>query len=248
MSKDSKSDKISVVLLCAGSGKRLRPLSLLTPKPLVPLGSTTSLLKLVHDISNRYCSLVEQVVIVLGYAAVPYLKDLQRVCERLPVRVDIVVDSRLRGTAGHLRTVLSYVDTKYMLLINGDIVLDDRSYENIMRSVANAMSEETELLIFYAKKPIRFGVIKYDSNYNVVEWLEKPLVDVVAGIYLLNKDVVSKLLRKGENLVNMNDLVKLACERGVKVKAAQISGLVEDIGVVEDYLRIITTLSEDYLR
>ncbi len=244
-------DTVSLVILCAGPGKRLRPLTLLVPKPLIPIGGVPNIVKLTRCLLSKLNGLIGEIIVVLGYAAAPYFDPLRTVLKRAfeGVETSVVFDSKLRGTAGHLKTILHLLHSEYILLVNGDLVIDEVSGNSISNCLREVLSKrDADIVIFCIQRPIRFGLVKYTSERVFESWLEKPMVDTVAGIYIIRRDVIDKILSRTDENIDMNIFVRIAHSEGFKVKVAQISGLVEDIGVVEDYLRVVTMLSEDYLR
>ena len=248
---NSANNSLALVLLCAGAGKRLRPLTLLTPKPLVPVGDHSNIIRTLTILSDTLREAITEIIIVLGYAGIPYFDGLSTITNKIFSKgeVKIIIDSKLRGTAGHLRTILRSMRSSYILLINGDLVLDRKSCEEIAKHAISVLSEgRTDVLIFCVKRRVRFGVIKYDSDGRFIDWVEKPHIDTVAGIYIISKDVAQRILCELSDPVDMNVFIKLASTRGFRVHVSQISGFVEDIGVIEDYLRVSTMLSEGYLR
>ena len=82
-----------VMLLCAGFGTRLLPLTRVCPKPLMPLGDRTMLWQLTRWL--RECGIREGVVNLHHLA-----EEFEPVIDQLPVKLKVVLEERIRGTAG----------------------------------------------------------------------------------------------------------------------------------------------------
>jgi len=115
---DSLADEIAGVVLAAGSGTRLRPLTVLRPKPLCPLGDTTLL-----DRAMRQVSTVVGAAVAVN---VHHGRDamLAHLAHRPDVHVSVEEPVAL-GTAGALAQLSGWLDGRAALVVNADTVHEE---------------------------------------------------------------------------------------------------------------------------
>ena len=107
----------SAIVLCAGFGTRLRPLTEELPKPLVPVGDRSIL---EHALTSLSRAGFREVVI-----NVHHLPDaFERVLEHSAVPVRVVIETSIRGTAGGIAGARGHLSSAPVLVWNGDILVD----------------------------------------------------------------------------------------------------------------------------
>lgn len=105
------------MILAAGLGTRLRPLTWIRPKVLVPVMG----MPLLYYWVWRLCeSGFEAVVVNAFHLSDRLVKAVQEV--DWPIPVEVRVESRLLGTGGGIRNVLDFFDDEPFVVVNGDIL------------------------------------------------------------------------------------------------------------------------------
>ncbi|NPA22888.1 MAG: NTP transferase domain-containing protein [Crenarchaeota archaeon] len=228
-------------MLAAGVGKRLRPLTLITPKPLVPLSSReSSLLRLVNNL-RRLLDKDERIFVVLGYCSEPYYRYLR-------YRRDIVLikDDELRGTAGQVKKVLEKhgENLNDVLLLNGDIYISERCLSEI---VSRARSSEEEVTMFLLRRKFKYGVVELVNGS--FRWIEKPSFLTVTGIYKMRAEILRKILYEmSRDRVDMNEVVGKMRDVGVRIGLTCLDcgeDELVDIGTILDFVKSLSLLNED---
>jgi mannose-1-phosphate guanylyltransferase len=107
----------SAIVLCAGFGTRLRPLTDELPKPLVPVGDRSIL---EHALTRLSAAGFRDVVINVHHLAALF----ERSIEHLAMRVRVVVEPEIRGTAGGVAGARALLESDPVLVWNGDILVD----------------------------------------------------------------------------------------------------------------------------
>ena len=166
---------MQAVILAAGEGTRLRPLTRSRPKALVPVANTP-ILKYVIDalLANG----IREIIVVVGYRKEHVIRYLTE-CD-LPVRV--VVQENQLGTGHALRCAEPYLRDQFLLLA-GDNYID-------AASIARIKGERNAVLVTDHPNPTNFGVVVTKDGL-VSEIKEKPDTPtgyiVSTGVYALDR-------------------------------------------------------------
>lgn len=105
----------SVMILCAGLGTRLHPLTEELPKPLVPFGKQALL---VHTLEKLLELGIRDIALNTHYQQSKIASKIKR----LGFEVQVIYEPIIRGTAGGVAGARNYLKSNRILLINGDIV------------------------------------------------------------------------------------------------------------------------------
>jgi NDP-sugar pyrophosphorylase family protein len=184
--------EITAVILAGGQGTRLRPLTLATPKPIVPLLNVPFIayqlaLLRQHGITDVVLScsyLVDEVRRIMGNGAAH------------GVRLRYAVETEPLGTAGGVRNAVDLV-RELVVVLNGDI-LTDLDLGAMLRFHAERASRAT-LYLTRVADPTQYGLVELEPDGRVRSFVEKPApgqatVDTVnAGVYVLDRQVVAAI-------------------------------------------------------
>ena len=108
------------IVLCAGFGTRMSPLSHTTPKPLMPLWGKPliqHILEMLHGLGVR------DVLMNLHHAPAPLLRYLTTECN-VPLRMTFSLEPTILGTGGALRKAEWFLDSEPFWIVNSDIAMD----------------------------------------------------------------------------------------------------------------------------
>jgi len=228
---------IKAVILAGGLGTRLRPLTYVLPKPMLPLGDKPILERIVVDLRDQG---IKDIIISCSYLA--------RIIEAyfgdgswLGVNISYVRTSRPLGTAGQLKPVKNLVDGTF-IAIYGDVYakIDYNDLLNYHRSV-NATAT---MALRRVKHTVRFGVIAIDDYGRIHGWHEKPQTEfkVNAGIYVFETRVFD-YIRDGVD--SMDRVFKEMIEKGEKIYGYEFAGEVYDIGDMAGYEEAVKKFTEE---
>lgn len=178
---------VQCVILAAGEGKRMRPLTGSRPKVMLPVANRPMLEHLLCAV--RDAGIIE-FILVVGYeeAAVRhYFGD----GTEFGVHIRYVTQKRQRGTGDAVMSAQPHLNGQF-LLMNGDMIL---TREDILKILANSAPA---LGVCMSDHPQDFGVVTVE-NGNVTgleEKTEYPKSKLInAGIYLFNNDIFSSLTK-----------------------------------------------------
>ena len=178
--------------MAGGQGTRLRPLTLGTPKPIVPLLNVPFLayqLALLrrHGITDVVLScsyLVDEVRRTMGDGAAH------------GVRLSYAVETDPLGTAGGVRNAVDLV-RGLVVVLNGDI-LADLDLGSMLRFHAERGAKAT-LYLTRVPDPTQYGLVELEPDGAIRAFVEKPTADRVttdtvnAGVYALDRSVVTAI-------------------------------------------------------
>ncbi|MFF9349641.1 sugar phosphate nucleotidyltransferase [Streptomyces sp. NPDC014734] len=185
------------ILLVGGKGTRLRPLTVHTPKPMVPAAGVPFL---THQLARARAAGVEHIVLATSYLAEvfePYFGD----GSGLGLHIEYVTEHDPLGTGGAIRNVASRLDSgpdEPVLVFNGDILtgLDIRA----LVATHTTSGADVSLHLTRVEDPRAFGLVPTDDSGRVTAFLEKPetpeeiVTDQInAGAYIFRRSVIDTI-------------------------------------------------------
>jgi glucose-1-phosphate thymidylyltransferase len=216
---------MKVIIPMAGRGNRLRPHTLTTPKPLIPLGGKPIVYRLVEDIASVCRDQIEEIGFVIGDFGVEVERQLIELAEKLGAKGKIFYQHEALGT-GH--AVLCAKE-----LLKGPIVVAfaDTLFKADFKIDPNV---DGILWVKQIEDPSSFGVIKMNESGDIIDFVEKPqtLVSDLAmiGVYYiksgeeflteLNYLVDNAVIKSGE--YQLPDALRRLTEKGKKFKPGKV--------------------------
>ena len=185
------------VVLVGGFGTRLRPLTLATPKPLLPIGNLPLLERLMTSLAKGG---VTNAVLSLGFKPEPFLEAFPtNICAG--VKLTYAVEDRPLDTAGAIgfaaREAGIHTRGETFLVANGD-VLSDLGISELVEFHRSAGAQGT-IHLTPVKDPSQYGVVETQANGRVLRFVEKPLPgqsnsrNVNAGTYVFEASVLDRM-------------------------------------------------------
>jgi NDP-sugar pyrophosphorylase family protein len=224
------------VILAGGEGTRLRPLTLSTPKPVVPVVDRPFLR---HQIDLLVGAGVREIVFSVAYRP-ERVEAVFGDGSALGVRIRYAVEETPLGTGGAVRNALPLLDERTVVL-NGDILTDVDLAAVVARH--EAQKARATILLTPVANPAAYGLVETDPAGRVLRFLEKPRPEQIttntinAGIYVLETDSL-ELMAAGVNTSIERVFFPALLERGEKVLGPVHRGYWIDIGTPEKYLQV----------
>ena len=182
------------LVLVGGEGTRLRPLTLTTPKQMLPVAGTTMIERVVGHIGA--CG-VDSVVLSMGYRPDAF-RSAYPDGHIAGVAVEYVVEDTPLDTAGAIRYAATEagIDDRFVV-VNGDVITEiDIGKLSAFHAERGAAAT---IALTPVEDPSRFGVVPTDDNGRVAAFIEKPAKEeaptnfINAGIYVLEPEVITAI-------------------------------------------------------
>lgn len=225
---DGKTESVAVIM-AGGEGKRLRPLTEHTPKPMIEVGDKPVLESIIRLLAAANIKKIYISVNYMADAIENYFKD----GSHLSVSIQYLREQKKLGTAGAL-TLLPETPKNPFLVINGDIVtkidlrrlFDFHDYHRCVMTIGAVLYRFN----------VPYGVFDLAGHY-VMKVNEKPEQKFFcnAGIYAMNPEVLHFINK--DTSVDMTDLMEKVVGSGLPVGAFPIHESWIDIGKIEDLHR-----------
>ena len=215
------------VILAGGLGVRLRPLTNILPKPLLPIGESTILEIQILALKKQG---VKEVYIASNYMA-DYLSSVVGNGEKYGVRVMVSTEEKPLGTCGPLSLIREHL-TEPFVMMNGDILTDIN-----FSSLADFSMNSGAALTVVTKEievPFHFGRVISDGDFiRAVE--EKPNFkhEILAGIYCLTPKALD--LVPDDSYYGVDTLIKDFLAQGQPVAKYLTKDYWIDVGRMQDY-------------
>ena len=228
---------MKAILLAGGKGTRLRPLTIHTPKPIVPIFNRPFLhyqLDLLKQVPE-----IDEVILSLNYQP-RRIEEIFGDGSELGIKIRYVVEPAPLGTAGAVRYAGDNL-TESVVVFNGD-VLTQVDHGTVIRLHRERQAKAT-IVLTPVENPTAFGLVETDSSGNVTRFLEKPKPDEIttnninAGIYVLEPDTFDRIPRDVSWSIERSFFPSLI-ERRETFVAYVYDGYWIDIGTPEKYTQV----------
>ena len=220
-----------IVIMAGGIGKRLRPLTLTVPKPMLEMRGKPVLEHLIEKAQSEGFKRVVISINYLGNVIQDYFKD----GKDFSVNIQYLLEDKPLGTAGCLSLLNEEDPEQFSLITNGDVVVD-ADYSNILEFAKNRDCDALMVVKrFELKNP--FGVIE-TCGEQIVDIKEKPVYTsfVNAGIYAIKNRVIREIL--DGSYMDMPNLFSRAIGNNLDVRYYILDEDWIDIGSHSDYTKV----------
>lgn len=233
---DSKAPRgkidLPVVVMAGGLGTRLRPITNVLPKPLIPVGNKTILESIINQFIQVGCSKF--------YISVNYKYDMIKYyLDQLPEHYDVtyIKEDEPLGTIGSVSLLKGKINTPFFVT-NCDIMInqDFRDVYEYHQRNQNDITLVTALKTY----SIPYGVIETTDGGLLTGIQEKPEMayQINTGVYILNAEMIDEI--PDNQFFHITQLMEKVRQNGGKVGCFPISdGSWTDIGEWGQYLKLI---------
>lgn len=226
---------LPVVIMAGGKGTRLKPITNVIPKPLVPVGDKTILEEIMDQFEGIGCQKF--------YMSVNYKSDIMRFyLDQLEHHYDIdfFEETKPLGTIGSVSLLKGKISTPFFVS-NCDIIID-QDYRDVYEYHQN---NHNDLTIVTAVKSFRipYGVIETGEDGLMTGLQEKPeqTYMINTGVYILNSEMIDEI-PEGE-FFHITHLMEKIKARGGRIGCFPVSEHAwKDMGEWPEYLKMINVI------
>lgn len=226
---------LPVVIMAGGKGTRLRPITNVIPKPLVPVGDKTILEVIMDQFEGIGCHKF--------YMSVNYKADMMKYyLSQLPHHYDIefFMENKPLGTIGSVSLLKGMIKTPFF--VSNCDGINEQDYRDVWDYHVNNHNDMTIVTMVKSFK-IPYGVIETGEDGLMTALKEKPeqTYQVNTGVYILNPDLIEEI-PDGE-FFHITHLMEKVQKRGGRVGCFPVTEHSwKDMGEWSEYLKMINVL------
>jgi bifunctional UDP-N-acetylglucosamine pyrophosphorylase/glucosamine-1-phosphate N-acetyltransferase len=222
---------VKAIVLAAGEGTRMRPLTYTKPKVMLPIANKPILEHLISELAKAG---IKDIVLVVGYKD-EIVRNYFNDGSEFGVSIEYVSQRKQLGTADALKSAIYLLEDDFIML-NGDNIVSRDDIKKI------ATSDEMAIGVVRVENPQDFGVVEIEDGKvkRIIEKPEKPPSNLInAGVYRFTSDIIeflekTPLSKRGE--YEITDTIQLAINSGIEFKAVEMDTWI-DVGYPWDLLK-----------
>lgn len=209
---------MKAIILAAGEGSRMRPLTYTRPKVMLPLANKPILEHLLIEVKRAG---IRQFIFVVGYRD-EQVRNYFGKGEKWGVSIDYSAQRRQSGTADALKMVDGLIDRNF-LMINGDIVVNQKDISSLTNKSNNTLS------VFEVDDARDLGAVEVNEDRitHIYEKTERPPSHMAnVGLYLFTPEIFEAIARTSKSLrgeYEITDSLQLMIEQGHHISYQEIS-------------------------
>ena len=228
---------MKAILLAGGKGTRLRPLTLHTPKPIVPIFNRPFLHYQI-DLLKQVPGLNE-VILSLNYQP-RRIEDVFGDGRGVGLPIRYLVEPQPLGTGGAIKFTEPHLDGP-VIVFNGDVLTEIDL--NAVLALHRSRKAKATIVLTPVENPTAYGLVETAPDGAVQRFLEKPKPDEItthninAGIYILEPETFDRIPKDTPYSIERSYFPSLV-ERGETFVAYVYDGYWIDIGTPEKYTQV----------
>ena len=217
---------MKAVILAAGEGTRLRPITSSKPKPMIKISGKPILEHIINSLSY---SEITEVIIVTNYKGEviqQYFKD--RKLDNL--KISFKKQEKMIGTGNALGITESMINEDF-ILVYGDLLFSPNALKKIIH-IFKTKKLDGVIAAIPVKNPEKYGIIEIEKNQKIKRIIEKPDSNNApsnlanAGLYIFSKEIFKKIKQlkpsiRGE--YELTDAISQFIKDGKQIEAVKIS-------------------------
>mgnify|MGYP005848018291 CR=1 FL=1 len=230
---------MKAIVLCAGEGTRLRPISFTGPKHLIPIANKPIVLHIIESIVDAG---IHEVGLIINRGWESAFRDaLASAAARMNIRIEFVYQDEPLGLAHAAACAHDFVADEPFLMYLGDNLLE-KGVNGIV-SRYNEGGLNAVISLYAVDNPSAFGVAELEDA-RIVRVVEKPKEPksnwAIMGVYLFDShvfEVIDNLKPSWRGEYEITDAIQGLIDRGLTVAPHFVEGWWLDAGTPEDMIQ-----------
>lgn len=227
---------MKAIILCAGKGTRLRPITHTLPKHIIPIANKPILFYIIEKIANLG---IKEIGIIVGDNK-ESIRNVVKHRQDFGAKIFYIEQREPKGLANAVKMAQDFVQKQPFLVFLGDNILED-DLTNLMDKYNNDKPNSIVLLT-EVDEPQRYGIAVLDGD-RIVKVVEKPKVSssnlAIAGVYIFDRNIftaIDQLKPSWRGEYEITDAIQYLVENTYKVEAEILKGKWLDTGEPADIL------------
>lgn len=213
---------MKAIILTAGEGTRMRPLTTTRPKTMLITGGKPLIQ---YNIESLRDAGIKDITLVVGYKK-EIIQEYFDDGSEFGVKINYAVQKGQHGTAHAIESAKEFIDESFIVL-NGDIIVSYDLIRNLIEKYATRTSNNVKavLTLIEVANPSSYGIVSMENN-KIVDIVEKPAIGTApsnlanAGIYLFSTEIFdaiekTELSERGE--YEITDSLKIGLTEGWEI-------------------------------
>ncbi|MGB9740219.1 MAG: bifunctional sugar-1-phosphate nucleotidylyltransferase/acetyltransferase [Candidatus Bathyarchaeia archaeon] len=217
---------MKAVVLAAGEGVRLQPITLTRPKHMIKVGGKPLL---EHCLNAIKASGINEVLIVIHYMG-NAIRDYFGDGKKFGLTVEYVEQKEILGTGNAVGTVAPHVKGDF-LLVYGDLLFSNEAIGKVLNLYGKEKAAAV-MTVVPVESPENYGIVELENDEKVKRIVEKPKRGEAptnlanAGIYIFSTEIFEKIKETAASIrgeFEITDAISLFLKEKKNVLAAKIS-------------------------
>lgn len=234
------------IILAGGKATRLRPLTKITSKQLLPIYNKPMIF---YPIETLVRAGIKDILIIIAPDYAGHFLNLLGSGKDFGAKFTYEIQDEARGLSDAFIVGENFLGGDDVTMILGDNIFEHNFTEDIknFKGGGHVFGKEVP-------DPQRYGVIEFDENKNVLSIVEKPEHPksnyAMVGMYILDKrasDFAKKVTPSARGEIEIPDLINMYRDLG-ELKVSLIEGMWEDAGTFDSLLRVNNLIAEKVRR
>ncbi len=200
------------IILAGGLGKRLRPITTVMSKQLLPVYDKPMIF---YPLTTLMLASIKNIIIITNPNDRKIFKDLIGNGSNWGINITYLIQEKPNGLPEAFKICREYIKKSFVTLILGDNIFYGSNFINLLRN--SVINHKSSIFTYKVNDPTRYGVVNYVKG-GKIQIEEKPLKPksnlAITGIYCFTSNVlnfVSKLKPSKRGETEIVDLIKLYC-------------------------------------
>jgi len=223
---------VKALILAAGKGTRLKPLTNTIPKHLLPVGNKPLLFHVLDYIKETN---LKDIGIVVSPDSGPYIEEAIGTGSEWGEKITFIVQPEPLGLAHAVKVAQGFLGDSPFLMLLGDNLVQG-GVKGFLDEFQSSNSDAS-ILLKEVPDPKAFGVAELDSSGRVIHLVEKPKKPksnlVIIGVYLFTAEIhkaIAQTKPSSRGELEIPDALQKLLEMGKEVKSHILPGWWLDIG------------------